>query len=125
MTDPARLRLALRDYALSLPEAYEDHPWGERVVKVRKKVFIFLSGDDYRPCHVWLKLVESHALGLAQPGVEPAGYGLGKHGWVAVTLGDETPFEMLREWLDESYRAVAPKRLAASVGDAKSEEPAG
>ena len=25
-------------FALTYPEAYEDHPWGERVVKVRKKV---------------------------------------------------------------------------------------
>ncbi len=111
MTDPASLRDELREYALSLPEAYEDFPWGERVAKVRKKVFVFLGSDGYQPVTVGLKLVQSHALGLAQPGVEPMAYGLGKHGWVYIRLGDETPLEMLREWTAESYRAVAPKSL--------------
>ena len=38
---------ALRTYALTFPEAHEDFPWGERVVKVRDKVFVFLGrGDD-------------------------------------------------------------------------------
>jgi hypothetical protein len=35
---------ALRTYALTFPEAREDFPWGERVVKVREKVFVFLGG---------------------------------------------------------------------------------
>lgn len=33
----------LRDYAMAFPEATEHFPWGERVVKVRGKVFVFLS----------------------------------------------------------------------------------
>jgi hypothetical protein len=32
--NPQALRLKLRDFALGLPEAHEDHPWGETVVKV-------------------------------------------------------------------------------------------
>ena len=36
---------ALRDFALALPEATEDFPWGERVAKVNKKVFVFLGVD--------------------------------------------------------------------------------
>jgi predicted DNA-binding protein (MmcQ/YjbR family) len=115
MSEPSALRDALREYALSLPEAYEDFPWGERVAKVRKKVFVFLGSDGYEPVAVGLKLVESHSLGLAQPGVRPMDYGLGKSGWVYVALGDESPLEMLREWIDESYRAVAPKSLAVAA----------
>jgi predicted DNA-binding protein (MmcQ/YjbR family) len=114
---PEETRWALREYALSLPEAYEDFPWGERAIKVRKKVLLFLSSDDYRPVNVGLKLVESHALGLAQPGVEPMDYGLGRHGWVYVRLSDETPFEMVRQWIDESYRAVAPRALARQLSE--------
>lgn len=115
-TAPA-LRKRLLDYALGLPEGYLDHPWGEDVVKVRKKVFVFFGmpeGSEY-PLGMTVKLVESQPIALAQPGVEPSGYNLGKSGWVTVRFGPELPFEMLREWIDESYRVVAPKALATQV----------
>jgi hypothetical protein len=37
---------ALLRAALSYPEAWEDHPWGETVVKVRKRIFVFLWRGD-------------------------------------------------------------------------------
>ena len=111
---PRALRNALREYALAMPEAYEDHPWGEDVAKVRKKVFVFLGTADSPEPGIGIKLVGSHPLALAQDGVAPMGYGLGDSGWVTVKLRGDTPFEMLREWIDESYAAVAPKKLAAA-----------
>src|SRR5438045_1961247 len=36
---------ALRKFALSHPQAAEDFPWGERTIKVRGKIFVFLSED--------------------------------------------------------------------------------
>ena len=36
----------LRDFALSLSGAWEDLPWGERVTKLDKKVFVFFGHDD-------------------------------------------------------------------------------
>ena len=33
----------LRRVALAYPETVEESPWGERGVKVRRKVFVFLS----------------------------------------------------------------------------------
>ena len=36
----------LRAHALSLPGTTEEFPWGERVVKVRGKVFVFLGRDE-------------------------------------------------------------------------------
>ena len=110
---PRGLRNAVREYALGLPDAYEDHPWGEDVAKVRKKVFVFMGTEDSAEPGIGLKLVASHDLALAQPGVTPMGYGLGDSGWVSVRLSRETPFEMLREWVDESYRAVAPKSMTS------------
>ena len=35
-------REQLRTFALGLPGAYEEFPWGESVVKVNKKMFVFL-----------------------------------------------------------------------------------
>lgn len=37
MSHHAKVEAALRQLALSLPEAYEDFPWGDRVFKVKKK----------------------------------------------------------------------------------------
>lgn len=111
------LRLALRDFALGLPEAHEDHPWGETVVKVRKKIFLFLGADDdgYEP-GFGVKLPTSSGHALAVPGSAPMGYGLGKAGWVTVKLEAELPpVDVLLDWVEESYRAVAPKRLAAAL----------
>jgi predicted DNA-binding protein (MmcQ/YjbR family) len=113
--DAAEVRSGLRGFALSLPGAYEDHPWGERVVKVNRKVFVFLGLDGSAEPGVGLKLVTSHPMALAQPGVTPMGYGLGRAGWVWVLLAPDTPLEMLRDWAIESYRAVAPKRLVAEL----------
>ncbi|HYO64678.1 MAG TPA: MmcQ/YjbR family DNA-binding protein, partial [Archangium sp.] len=43
-----------------------------------------------------------------------------KSGWINASFppGKEPPVEMLREWIDESYRAVAPKKLVAQLGGA-------
>jgi len=119
MAQPSALRRRLLDYALGLPEAYIDHPWGEDVIKVRKKVVVFFGTPDASqyPPGMTVKLVESQPLALAQPGVEPSGYNLGKSGWVSVRFGPELPFEMLRDWIDESYRTIAPKTLVARLAE--------
>jgi predicted DNA-binding protein (MmcQ/YjbR family) len=99
-------------FAVSLPEAWEDHPWDERVAKVRKKVFLFLGSDEYGS--ITVKLDESHGHALSIDGAAPTGYGLGRSGWVTVPVKD-VPLEVLRDWVEESYRIVAPKRLAAQL----------
>ena len=51
------------------------------------------------------------------PFVTPMGYGLGRHGWVTVDIGagDDAPVDLLCDWIDESYRLVATKRLVAEL----------
>lgn len=101
-------------FALSLPEAWEDHPWGETVAKVGKKVFVFFGVEGgLGACGLCVKLPESGPDVLALPNAEAAGYGLGKSGWVVVRYaeGDEVPLDDVRAWIVESYRAVAPKTL--------------
>jgi predicted DNA-binding protein (MmcQ/YjbR family) len=110
--DAARAKLLT--FTLSLPEAVEDHPWGETVAKVRKKVFVFFGGDPSRN-RITVKLVESHGHALSIEGAEPTGYGLGKAGWVTVPVdAEDVDFELLCDWIEESYRIVAPKRLVAT-----------
>jgi predicted DNA-binding protein (MmcQ/YjbR family) len=118
MTEPGKMRSQLRDFALSLPGAYEDHPWGDDVAKVNKKVFVFLGVEDSEqyPPGFTVKLRESHGHALSLDGAEPSGYGLGRAGWVTISLlGDLPPVEVLLDWVEESYRIVAPKRLVAEL----------
>ena len=105
-------------FCLSMPEAYEDHPWGETVFKVRKKIFVSLGAPE-NCVGVTVKLPISGWPAQQLPFVKPAGYNLGKSGWVTATfaLGEDIPYDLLREWIKESYRAVAPKKLGALVGD--------
>jgi len=107
----------LKAEALGFPGAWEDHPWGESVVKVGKKVFVFLgTPPDERDDGTYgfsVKLPESAEQALLMPGSEPTGYGLGRAGWVSIRLepGDDVPVDVLCDWIDESYRAVAAKKL--------------
>ena len=110
-----KLRASLRDFGASLPGAYVDHPWGETVVKVNKKIFLFLGLDDGDP-GVGVKLPASQPMALAQPGVDAMGYNLGRAGWVWFRLKDVgLPEEVLRDWILESYRAVAPRKLVKEL----------
>lgn len=111
-----RVRTKLLAFALSLPEAVEDHPWDETVAKVRKKIFVFFGGDASRD-RITVKLIESHGHALSIEGAAPSGYGLGKAGWVTVPVDAEgVEHELLCDWIEESYRVVAPKRLVATLG---------
>jgi len=110
------VRAQIRTFALSLPETSEDHPWGEDVAKVRGKIFVFLGTAGAQVPRITVKLVESHGHALSVEGAEPTGYGLGKSGWVTVPLdGDGVDVPLLYDWIEESYRIVAPKRLVSEL----------
>jgi predicted DNA-binding protein (MmcQ/YjbR family) len=106
-------------YALRFPGAYAEHPWGQTVIKVKRKVFLFVNGAIAPEDGVSLsvKLPHTGADFLNLPLAEPMGYGMGKHGWVTVNImrDDHLPFELLEAWIMESYRAVAPKRMLAEL----------
>lgn len=117
--NPKPTRRQLLAFALGFPGAYEDHPWDEDVVKVNKKVFIFMGGPESTWMGMTVKLRESHEQALAVPGAEPTGYGLGRAGWVNVPFLETTPpLGVLKDWVEESYRVVAPKSLVADLDSA-------
>ena len=122
MAPRSRLAAAAKELlgvAKALPEAWEDHPWDGRVIKVRKKIFLFLTPDEDLADQLGLsvKLPDSVEEALSFPFTEPTGYGLGRAGWVSARFapGDDPPVDILCDWVDESYRAVAPRTLVRQL----------
>ena len=112
------LELELRDYAMQYPEATEDHPWGHRAIKVKGKAFVFLGGEkNTKELSMSVKLPQSRDMAADLPFAEPTGYGLGKSGWVTARFDKvpEVPLDLLKSWIDESYRAIAPKKLVKTL----------
>lgn len=112
------LAQTIRERALTYPEAHEDHPWGEHALKVRGKVFVFLSGGAQPGAtHVSMKLPLSGKHALELPFCTPTGYGLGKHGWVSARFASDAdiPLDLVLGWMDESFRAVAPKTVTRKL----------
>ncbi len=107
---------ALVKAALTYPEAIEDHPWGETAMKVRKKIFLFLRQGP-EGLFLMVKLPRSKEFALEYKFTAPAGYGLGRAGWISAEFGprSKVPMDLLLFWLRESYVAVAPKRLTKTL----------
>jgi len=112
-TSLAKLEQTLRAHALRFPGAEEAFPWGERAIKVRGKAFLFMRLADELSFSVKLPRTGIQALALSF--VRPTEYGLGKHGWVTVRAArtNKALEQQYLEWIDESFRAVAPKRVVA------------
>ncbi|AZQ38926.1 MmcQ/YjbR family DNA-binding protein [Streptomyces cyaneochromogenes] len=89
-----------REFALGLPGATEAHAAEPHI-------------DEDRGARRSRRSTHAHA--LTCPGAEPAGYGLGKAGWVGIPLEQKgaPAAELLCDWVEESYRVIAPKRLTA------------
>jgi predicted DNA-binding protein (MmcQ/YjbR family) len=113
---------AMRAAALEYPDTVEEHPWGENAFKVKKKVFLFMfhgthQGETF--LNLTMKLPESNSAALKLPFASRTGYGLGKSGWITSRFlpGDAVPLELLYEWLDESFRAIAPAKVVAKLAE--------
>jgi len=101
---------SLKPYCLAKPDAYEDHPWGETVIKVapKGKIFCFLGDGTIT---VRATLDEQAAL-TQLGGIVPAPY-LARYGWVQVSLSEGENLGLAEDLIDRSYELViGPKRAA-------------
>lgn len=108
---------ALRAAAMAYPDTVEDFPWGERAFKVAgRRVFLFMYERDDGGFSCSMKLPFRHEEALTMKGAESTGYGLGRAGWVTFKYSEKAkaPLGKLTDFLDESWRAVAPKKLSAA-----------
>ncbi|MEU5188008.1 MmcQ/YjbR family DNA-binding protein [Streptomyces klenkii] len=100
----------LSDFALELPEAFDDEAFGPgaAVFKVEGKVFAILQDpSEERPAQVTLKCEPDLALHLREQyaAVEP-GYHVNKRHWNTVVLNGTVPVEEVREMVEHSYDRV-------------------
>ena len=110
----------LQEICLRLPEAQrvDIEAWdGEPTFRVNGKNFVF-AGPDGSGFSVKLTKEEAEAVVATDPDASPTGYGLGRHGWVSITLPKKPSaarWQEVEEWVRTSYSLVAPKRLAKLV----------
>lgn len=107
----------LRAFGLRYPGAHIKSPWpGHMDLAVNDKTFAYMSVAG-EPLKVSCKLPRSSDAALSLPFTAPTEYGLGKSGWVTAWFepGQDVPVSMLEAWIDESYRAQAPKRLSRGL----------
>jgi hypothetical protein len=120
---------AARAFALRRPAAAEDRPWGDTVIKVRTKpgvprwrtqgegvhgpMFVWLGRRDADAPAMAVKLTASSDTAVALAGAAPTTMsGLGQWGWLTVRL-EAADDDLVEDWIEESYRNVAPKRIVA------------
>lgn len=103
-----------------LPEAVrvDIEAWGgEPTFRVGGKNFVFTT-PEATSITVKLPREEAAAVVASDPDAAPTGYGLGRHGWVSVTVGarpGRARWQEIEEWVRTSYTLVAPKKLARLV----------
>ena len=121
----------VRSFALRLPAAEEDAPWGVTVIKVRRRpgvppwrrdgagvfgpMFLWLGHREATDPAVSVKLTGSYEEAVHVGHAVPTTIsGLGQWGWLTVPLAG-IDLALLRDWVEESYRNVAPRRLVAEL----------
>ncbi len=103
----------LRAWGLTLPGAHSKSPWPEHDdLAVKDKTFAYLPAKG-RPFSLSVKLPYTGYEALQLPFAQPTGYGLGKSGWVSFNSAQDAipPLDRLKDWVEESYRAQAPRKL--------------
>jgi predicted DNA-binding protein (MmcQ/YjbR family) len=112
---PSACARRVRKLALSLPEAYEDEPWGFPVFKVRdNRMFAWMIVRE-EALEVTVKLTpEEREVAQLLPYVSRARY-VGRYGWISAQVTDEESLDCALEWLRESYWLKAPAELRGAV----------
>jgi predicted DNA-binding protein (MmcQ/YjbR family) len=105
----------IRALALSLPQAYEDEPWGHPVFKVGENRMFAGMSIDGDVVHLTVKLTaEEREIVQLLPYVRKAKY-VGRYGWVTAEVSDDETLAAALEWLRESYWLRAPEELRSAV----------
>ena len=115
--------IRLRKLCLALPEAHEVEAWGEPTFRVRNKLFAMHASAENHHGEgrhaVWIKAAPGNQELMVRHApkkffVPPY---VGPSGWVGVYLDKEVDWAEFDELLRDSYRLIAPKKLAKLLED--------
>ena len=111
----------VRKLCLDLPETAEKEAWGRPTFRVAKKVFVMFADNhhDDRRLALWC---------AAAPGGQDVLVGadaerffvppyVGVRGWIGVRLDIRPDWNEVEAIVEDAYRFIAPKRLAATLGE--------
>ena len=112
----------MRDICLALLDAVEKETWGHPTFRVRDKIFGGLGAyesDDGEfvvttsmkaaPGEQQSLLAEGHPFFMPQY--------VGSKGWIGMVIDDDTDWDEVVELVQDSFRAIAPKRVTALLDD--------
>lgn len=121
---PIRYLEQVRAICLGFPEATEKKAWGHPTFRVRDKIFASIGYYESGPGIgagigvevMTMKAVEGEQEVLLAQG-HPFFYPkyVGPKGWIGVVLDDGADFEEIAELVEDSYRQIAPRKLAACL----------
>jgi hypothetical protein len=107
----------VRKLCLALPETTEQAAWGEPTFRVRNKIFVMVADNHHNDGRlaIWCK---SEPIGRdVLIGADPERFFVppyvGPKGWLGVRLDVSVDWRLVADIIDDSYRMIAPKRLAA------------
>lgn len=106
----------LLEIVLRLPGAYEDRPWGSVHCKVAEKIFVGWGRmDDGEMSLGFRTSLELQAMLVgSDPRFSIAKY-VGKYGGVDMRLGPKPDWDEVEQFIVESYRIIAPKKLVKEL----------
>ena len=103
----------IREMAMKYPQAEKAFLFGDHeVYRVNKKVFVWLGEGERGGGYVSVKLKDTQEVALMLPFVTPSAYGMAKWGWIDADFPKgKLPLDLIGQWIEESYRHTAPKKL--------------
>jgi predicted DNA-binding protein (MmcQ/YjbR family) len=118
---PASPLPRFRKLCLALPQAHEVEAWGHPTFRVRNKIFATYANEGHhegsgRPATcVKAAPGEQSAMVATAPDCFFVPPYVGHKGWVGIWLDGAVNWDDVAEFLRDSYRLIAPKKLAALV----------
>ena len=107
----------LRKLCLALPEAHEVEAWGEPTFRVRNKIFaMYASASNHHGRGrnaTWVKAApgDQAAMVAAAPDCFFVPPYVGPSGWIGIWLDGVVLWDDVADFLRDSYRLVAPRKL--------------
>ena len=97
-----------RSYCLSKPGVTEGFPFDDNalVFKVMGKIFTITGVDKFESINLKCEPEKAVELREKYASVIP-GYHMNKKHWNTIMMDDSIPYDLLKEWIDDSYQLVA------------------